>query len=482
MTAHLLAGDRDETTRSLCVLVVLCLLTGSAPEISAAEIVLTPQDDVSRRLKQVTAGDVVILTNGEWRDFSCRLEARGTADQPVIVRAETPGGVVFTGASQLEFSGSHITVSGLVFRGISSTDTIRFRTHSARLAHHCRLTQCALIGDARPGVSVEQRWVSIYGTHNRVDHCDFAGKATAGTTLVVWVGEGANDHRIDHNHFGPRPPLGRNGGEAIRVGTSDVSLNPSRTVVEDNLFVECDGEAEIVSNKSCENIYRRNTFRRCSGALTLRHGDRCRVEENYFLGAGARGCGGVRVIGRDHVVVNNYFADLTGDEARSALSFMNGLIDSPLSGYAQVENAFVAFNTFVDCKVAVAIGVGAGPKQPLTPRNCVFANNVLIGRRNEFRRHDEPEEWREVGTVRVGDAADLTYLQDDAGIWRPTASSPNVDTAVSLSADVDSDIDGQMRLPPRDAGCDELGSPQRPPLTATDVGPDWLAAGDRLPR
>ena len=92
-----------------------------------------------------------------------------------------------------------------------------------------------------------------------------------------------NRHRIDHNHFGHRPPLRRNGGETIRVGNSWSSMSSSGTLVERNLFDRCDGELEIISSKSSDNVYRQNTLRACAGMLTLRHGNRCLVADNYFL-------------------------------------------------------------------------------------------------------------------------------------------------------------------------------------------------------
>ena len=79
-----------------------------------------------------------------------------------------------------------------------------------------------------------------------------------------------------------------------------MSTNLSRTVVENNLFEQCNGDVEIVSNKSGENVYRHNTFVECVGALTLRHGKGCVVEGNYFLGHLAPQTGGVRIIGEDH--------------------------------------------------------------------------------------------------------------------------------------------------------------------------------------
>ncbi|MDB4644342.1 hypothetical protein OAF59_01590 [bacterium] len=39
-------------------------------------------------------------------------------------------------------------------------------------------------------------------------------------------------------------------------------------------------------------MYRRNTFESCSGQLTLRHGNECIVEGNYFLGNGISGTSG----------------------------------------------------------------------------------------------------------------------------------------------------------------------------------------------
>lgn len=273
----------------LRIVVLLVLLAGSI-RLRADEFRITPNDDLEDVFDDAQPSDVFILTAGEWRDVELVIKGEGTAEQPIFVRAETPGEVVLTEDSTLRVSGSHIVVSGLLFRNIAGpSEIVQFRTSSRDHAHHCRLTECAIVEDDDGEPADEQKWVSLYGTHNEVDHCYFAGKRSPGTTLVVWVTDESNFHRIDHNHFGPRPMLGRNGGETIRIGTSDVSLNSSQTLVERNLFVRCDGEAEVISNKSCDNVYQQNTFIECSGTLTLRHGDRCRVEGNFFLGREAQG-------------------------------------------------------------------------------------------------------------------------------------------------------------------------------------------------
>lgn len=158
---------------------------------------------------------------------------------------------------------------------------IEFRENSGNLARHCRLTNTA-IEDYNPvSINTDYKWVSLYGDSNRVDHCYFRNKRHSGTTLVVWLNGIPNYHRVDHNYFAYRPPLGFNGGETIRIGTSEWSLTDSYTLVEYNYFEQCNGENEIISNKSGENTFRYNTFFDCYGTLTLRHGNRAKVYGNF---------------------------------------------------------------------------------------------------------------------------------------------------------------------------------------------------------
>src|SRR5690606_21077230 len=150
--------------------------------------------------------------------------------------------------------------------------------------------------------------------------------------------------------------LGYNGAEIIRIGTSHWSMHNSFTTVENNYFERCNGEREIISNKSCGNIYRGNTFVECEGTLTLRHGNNTLVENNFFFGNNKPSTGGVRIIAEDQVVINNYFSDLAGDDAWAALPMMNGVPNSPLNRYFQINNALVAGNIFINNKYNMIIG------------------------------------------------------------------------------------------------------------------------------
>ena len=292
---------------------------------------------------------------------------------------------MLTGMSTLRIGGEHLVVEGLLFQdpNPSVSDLIQFRIDSDELAHGCRMTNCAVVeADQRSGG--ESRWVGLYGTGHRVDHCRFEGKSDKGATFVVWLGDDNKGlHQIDHNYFGPRERLGSNGGETIRIGDSKTSMLAADCVVEHNLFEKCNGETECISNKSCGNIYRDNTFREVSGTLTLRHGNGCLVERNVFLGNQARGTGGVRIIGEDHIVRGNYLADLTGDDGRSAISLMMGIPNSPAHRYFQVKRALVEDNSIVDCKYPLVIGLSDDENATLAPEETVFRGNLVVSpRRN----------------------------------------------------------------------------------------------------
>jgi poly(beta-D-mannuronate) lyase len=462
-------------------------LPGAHAEDAPQRTVATPAE-LAAVMKSAKPGDTLVLADGVWNDADLLFEGDGADGKPITLRAQTPGKVVLSGSSRLRIAGSHLVVDGLCFRdGYLEGQVIQFRRDSKKPSDHCRLTNTAVLDYNPPDPKADSRWVGLYGKQNRVDHCDFAGKTNVGTTLVVWVGDEPNEHRIDHNRFGPRPPLGENGGETIRIGTSDVSLRNSRTVVEHNLFQECSGEAEIISVKSCGNVLRYNTFVGCGGALTLRHGNRNTVEGNWFFGDGKKGTGGVRVIGEDHKVFNNYFHELTGDKARAALSIMNGLPDSPLSGYLQVKRAIVAFNTFVNCRQSILIGLGASEKQPLPPTDCMIACNLLVCDKHPLIQQDaEPVNLTWLLNVfhgpvlGIGTPANVLPVDpkmhlDGNGVWRPSPRSAVAWSAIDGFSFLKDDIDGQPRAELLSVGCDQLSDAPvtRKPLTPADVGPEW---------
>ena len=333
-------------------------------------------------------GDNLLMADGTWVDSDLVFEGNGEPGKPITLRAETPGGVRLTGQSHLRIGGSHLLVEGLYFKDGYSEGraVIEFRTARFGEAEHCRLTRTVIENYNPPDGRTSYHWIALHGKHNRIDHNRLIGMNHAGRMITAYLGGEPNYHRIDHNHFGPRttrdPALRQSGGAIIMIGHSFTSMTNSRALVENNLFEECSGHGEIISNKSNENVYRRNTFFASAGALTLRHGNRCVVLENVFRGHGKPGTGGVRIINAGHRIENNYFEGLTGRGWTPPLGIMSGQETGAIHEYFPTRDSYIGHNTFVDCQAPVVIlGLGAErPNLSEPPRNLHFANNRFIGR------------------------------------------------------------------------------------------------------
>ena len=95
----------------------------------------------------------------------------------------------------------------------------------------------------------------------------------------------------------PKPEGDGNGYESIKMGGGDYSMYPLYTLVEKNFFYRCDGEVELISNKSWNNTYRHNTFYDCQGTLTLRWGRECLSRGIISLETAEVNTGGIRIYG-----------------------------------------------------------------------------------------------------------------------------------------------------------------------------------------
>ncbi|MEL4308650.1 chondroitinase-B domain-containing protein [Joostella sp. CR20] len=337
--------------------------------------------EFNEAISKAKPGDTLILANGTWENAELLFEAKGTSDSLITLKAETKGEVILTGNSNLRIAGEYLVVEGLVFKdGFTPTnEVISFKKDNKNLANNCRLTECVIDNFSNPERHEADTWVAIYGKNNRIDHNHLEGKRNRGVTMTVRLNteeSRENNHRIDHNYFGPRQNLGSNGGETLRIGTSHYSLTNSKTLVEYNYFDRCNGEHEIISNKSCQNTFKNNVFYECTGTLTMRHGNETWVEGNVFFGNGKLNTGGIRVINGQQTVVNNYGEGLTGYRFRGAFVVMNGVPNSPINRYFQVEDARVENNTFINSD-HVQLCAGSDDERSVTPINSVMANNIF---------------------------------------------------------------------------------------------------------
>lgn len=373
-------------------LVFIALLAGCG---AANEIKVKDQGEYRDAVEQAKPGDIIVLANGVWTDFEILFAGEGTEDEPITLTAEEKGEVILSGQSNLRLAGEYLVVSGLVFKNgyTPTSEVISFRRTKGDFANYSRVTETVIDNYHNPERTETDYWVSMYGKHNRFDHNHLEGKRNRGVTMAVRLDteeSRENYHRIDHNYFGPRPVLGSNGGETLRIGTSHYSLSDSFTTIENNYFDRCDGELEIISNKSGGNIFRGNVFFESRGTLTMRHGNGNLIENNVFFGNAVDHTGGIRVINADQTIRNNYMEGLAGYRFGGALVVMNGVPNSPINRYHQVSGALIENNSLVNSD-HVQLAAGSDAERSAIPTDSDFKNNLIYNEngRDTFTIYDD---------------------------------------------------------------------------------------------
>ena len=392
------------------LLIISLFLVITSCQRTTNSILVTNITELENAIKEVKAGDDIVLKNGIYKDAEIKFVGEGTKNNPISLRAETPGKVFIEGVSNLEISGNFLKVSGLFFRNghSPSENVIAFRTSKSNVANNSSVSNCVILDFNNLERDQDNLWVQFYGKHNTLDHCYIAGKTNGGPTVRVDLKGNQsirNYHQIVNNHFGPRPRKGGARGETIQLGSSFTSMSPSNTTIANNLFEECNGEVEIISSKTNFNLIKNNVFYKSEGSVVTRHGNYVTIDGNYFIGDGVNeNYGGIRIINTGHWVVNNLFYKLKGKNFRSPLAVMNGIPKSPLNRYNQVTDVVVAYNTYVDSNSPWQFGVGTNiaqaavlPKSEIRsarPLRTEVVNNVIynsVGDPNPIIEHDKAD-------------------------------------------------------------------------------------------
>jgi len=439
------------------------------PDGSGNTYRVTSLSELQSRMNAAVAGDTILLANGTYTvSTALTISRSGTGSQPIVVSAETIGGVTLNGSAAFNVNSpaQHVHVRGFRFfmstsvRSFVGTRFIRFtRNHF----------------ENRPG-----SYLVVDGDDSQVDHNEFSTKSTVGQMLKIGGATTRPAERTwaHHNYFHDFSNVGSNGGETIQVAVGENSMRPAFSVIEYNLFVRCNGENEMISNKSGSNTYRGNTFRdSTAGELTLRDGDDVTIEGNFFFNTK-----GMRLFGDNHKVFNNYLE-------RCGLAILVGsgtnedhfIGQTGFGGYDRVGNLRLSHNTLVNNVQHLVFQT-----RTLGANSPRIANNIIQGDTGTLVQPGDPltsPTWE--GNILWGAAANGSMpasgfrrvnpmLVMSGGLFRLSAGSPAVDTGVGSYAEVVLDMDGQSRSGVKDVGADELLSTSivRRPLTTADVGPN----------
>ena len=506
----------------------VCLLISAS--LHAVNYTVSTKATLESRMNAARQGDTIIVANGtyNWGQINFTNTNNGPTSNWIVLKAQTNNNVIFTGSTYLQFAGTRILVTGFRFASgsVGSTSVIQFRNSASVAANYCRVNNITIdnynsdssanADPANPGIGIDNKWVSLYGANNRLDHCTFINKSNAGATVVVWY-DGINGvypgqststyHRIDSNYFNGRSYLAGNGGESIRVGTGAVSRSFGYNIVEYNLFENMiQTEPEIISNKTCFNTYRYNTFKNCRGGLTLRTARYCTVYGNFFIvdNPAVINSYGIRIIDKGHRVFNNYIEGVNGNTGsltslRCPIILYNGQYPTndtlnPVNsgGYWSADSTVVAFNTIVNCKGGAGITIAHTDNNtlPYQPLGVVIANNLIKMSSGqaaykdplsttatyfaEGNKYDAPAGLGNIAASGFT-AATLNFPTRQNGVLAPPALVQDAAVNTNNYAGLlnATDAQGQTRTGVYDIGADEInatGAVLTYPLDATLVG------------
>jgi len=335
---------------------LLCVFTSALGKVYK----VASQDEFKKAADMVVAGDEIVIANGNYSGWELVVKTNGTADKPIIIRAETPGKVMFSGDVNkpvFQLNGIYTEISGLTFLGCNvfkSQDGNGFLIE-LKATKYCRITECTFTKNTAKSQFMPIVVVSGKAEHNRVDHCDFTGNIDNQELQVKITNDATPVYTlIDHNEFKDKDKVAWkifNGGECVQIGQDPVLLGTryAYSTVRDNRFIHCNGEAEVISNKSSGNSYINNYFEDCHGELVMRGGHDCLIDSNTFKG----GTGGLRINGTHHIITNNILSGLP-----IAIRLMYGMArgKTEIGFYIAASYCLIKNNRITNAATGILIG------------------------------------------------------------------------------------------------------------------------------
>lgn len=420
-------------------------------------------------INKARPGDQIVLENGTYStDGPIKIDAQGAPDRPIVVSAATVGGVELQGTAGFSVgsTAAYVTIRGFVFTHESGTNRIEAGAKFCRFTRN--LFECKGKG----------AYLTVSGDDCQIDYNTFRHKSTEGQMISV-QGPGSSGMAqrtwIHHNHFFDFKPTSNNCG-SIQVGLSGRSLSPAHTLVEHNLFSQTRGENENICNKSCDNIYRYNTFGEGVSELSLRHGNRCQVYGNFFIGSE-----GLRFFGHRHQIFSNYF-----ERCNPAINIGNGdgiVPRDKLTSHDRPDTVQIVGNTLCN---NVRNVIMQGRKEGLGATCITFADNIIQGggAAAQVEGNIVNPVWEGNIIWKTNGAGTLPsggYTEADPGLKQEStvtmhlqANSRAIGQARGDYPFVTVDIDGQARSGKLDVGADQVTTTKEinHPLRTNEVGTD----------
>lgn len=351
------------------------------PKISfACDVTATSISQLNTYIAAASPGDTVCLQDGTYTNpstINIGSSVDGTEANPIILKAETVGGVTLTGNPgsniMMNADGDWWVIQDFKFIDISEVGA--YNTYGIQVdGSNVRVSNNYFegIGNLATKTYDWAIWVShgASTTNCRIDYNTFTNnKAKCIMTSATSGGNIATYTTIDHNYFTDSGP---DATSYIMTGTGDSVANNSidtHVTIEYNIFQNHNDYGEPIDDKSSSNIIRHNVFRSFGGktqndGIVLRSGDDTTIDSNYFFDVGHYN---IRVHGTGHKIINNYFEN----PGYGAILLAEGSVN-----YPNVSDILIANNTIVDFPVR-GIYIGWWSVDGTKPKNLTFKNNII---------------------------------------------------------------------------------------------------------
>src|SRR5436190_20561688 len=167
-----------EGSRYLRLAARLLLLSLPPTIASAATYTVSSISELNTRISNAVAGDTIIVQNGIYTTSSSISVTRvGTTANPILIRAETVGGVEIKGTSAFSLSSP---TAYIVIQGFKFTDAGSINISSG--TSHCRFTR-NIVELSIPATN-DVSYINISGDDVEIDHNELRNSQVA---RRLWV-------------------------------------------------------------------------------------------------------------------------------------------------------------------------------------------------------------------------------------------------------------------------------------------------------
>lgn len=356
-------------------------------------------------------GDQLVLRGSDWKDARFVFGGEGTAEAPILIQA-SPEASPISGRVKIAFFGRHLVISGLTLRegsvGEDNRDVVRLGLGPDRPAEHCIVHRLTIDGinseNPTDWPRLITRYLLVVGFDNTIANSEFVHLKNYGevvSTLDHPAAELQSLHILD-NRFIDRPRIDDDPCpyryKIIQIGWHELLAAPAGSLIQGNYFEDCASHVELVSIKASDVFMRNNRFIRCQGAVNIRMGDRALIQNNFFDGEDRPDTGGLRVAGRDHVIIGNMFRRLRPAEFSHMrpppapptryLAWTLSLVAADFeysgatdSAYGRVCDTLISHNRFEHNTGRIALGTPTPSLSSvsLSPRNVRIEHNIFAG-------------------------------------------------------------------------------------------------------